>query len=415
MSSNEKSIHVVYILTKLELGGAQKICLSLFRGARDLNAQSSLISGSDGVLLEEVKNKDSVYLLDSFQREVGFKNIINEFKTFLKIIRLLRDLKRKNKNILVHTHSTKAGILGRFAALFAGIKTRVHTVHGFGFNDYQSKPRWLAIYLVELVTSFITTHFVCVSNKDRETGSRLFPFFRKKSSLIRAAVDYEAFYSMSPKSKSFKLGTLVDENPTKPCAKSGLPARLYKEENKKLKGDFVFGSVSCFKPQKNLIDLLEAFKIVFDKVSNKKNIHLQIIGDGALRPQIEEWILKNGLVDNIQLLGWQKNVASIMKNWDCYVMSSLWEGLPCAIIEARLLRLPVVAYSVGGISEVVREGENGFLVKPEDIKTLASRMKKIATDSDLQDRLSSFSEDLTSFSNSYMVREHLDLYKQLIT
>lgn len=388
MSSNEKSIHVVYILTKLELGGAQKICLSLFSGARDLNAQSFLISGSDGVLLEEVKNKDSVYLLDSFKREVGFKNIINEFKTFFKIMKLLIDLKRKHKNIVVHTHSTKAGILGRFAALFAGIKTRVHTVHGFGFNDYQSKPRWLAIYLIELVTSFITTHFVCVSNKDRETGSRLFPLFGKKSSLIRAAVDYEAF---------------------------SLPARLYKEEDKKLKDSFIFGSVSCFKPQKNLIDLLEAFKIVCNKVSNKKNIHLQVIGDGALRPQIEEWILKNGLVDNIQLLGWQKNVASIMKNWDCYVMSSLWEGLPCAIVEARLLKLPVVSYSVGGISEVVHDDENGFLIKPRDIETLASRMEKIATDSDLQDRLSNFSEDLTSFRNSHMVKEHLDLYKQLIT
>lgn len=384
--SNDKAVHVVYILTKLELGGAQKICISLFKGTKEKGSESTLITGSEGILVDEIKDYDSVYLIDSFKHEVGFKNIINEFKSFFQIIKLLRKLKKKNKNIIVHTHSTKAGIIGRVAAFFAGIKTRVHTVHGFGFNEYQSIIKWLFIYFSELATSLITTHFVCVSQKDIETGATLFPRFKNKVTLIRAAVEYEKFYIPAVRIKE-KVEFINKEN------------------------EFIFGTISCFKPQKNILDLLEAFKLVFQK--NKK-IKLQIIGDGVLRPILENWISKNNLENEILLLGWQNNVASIMKSWNCYVMSSLWEGLPCSIVEARLMKLPVIAYSVGGISEVVFNEQNGFLINPKDIKALAKRMEQISFDSNLEHQLSSFNDNLGSFNNFYMIEQHINLYKQLI-
>jgi glycosyltransferase involved in cell wall biosynthesis len=377
--------HVIYILTKLELGGAQKICLALMTGLNEQTECCSLISGSEGVLIHEAKKFNSVFLLESFKREVSITSLWHELKTVLSIIKIIKKIKVEQSNVIVHTHSTKAGILGRWAAWAAGVKHRIHTVHGFGFHEHQSKPVWLAHYFFELITSYITTQYICVSEKDRITGTRLFPKFNKKNTIIRAAVDFERFY---------------------------IPAKSVKERTKQ---KIIIGTVSCFKPQKNLFDLLSAFKQVHERLADQKKalVHLEIIGDGAQREQIEKFISDNNLADNITLLGWQGNVETFMRTWDIFAMSSLWEGLPCAIIEARLNKLPVIAYNVGGISEVIFDKKNGFLVTPNDWQVLAERIALTAQDSNLRTSLGHHPDNLIDFSNRVMVKKHEKLYQKL--
>lgn len=360
---------VVYILTKLELGGAQKVCLSLLEGLEKEGKTTYLITGSSGTLVDQVKQKQNIIFIEHLQREI--KSPISEIKGFVAIVGTLRQLKKRHKNIIVHTHSTKAGLFGRWAAFFARIKTRMHTVHGFGFHEHQNKLYWAINYLLELATSFITTHYICVSEKDRFTGKKLFLKFNKKSHLIRAAIDNEKFVA----------------------------ARKLKQNNKE---KFIFGTVACFKPQKNLFDLLTAFKTVNQ---NNPNTYLEIIGDGILRSKIELWIEENSLTNKVKLLGWQDNVAQIMAEWNAFVLSSLWEGLPCAVIEARILGLPVVAYDVGGISEIIKSGQNGWIVRPKDICGLAEVME-IA----IKNNNKNNSENLEQFYKQTMVSKHLDLY-----
>ena len=120
----KKQVHVVYVLTKLELGGAQKICLSLLNGVQNKHVTSSLISGTEGVLVPEAQKHSSVHLIKSLRREVGIKTLFFEFFEFFKMISVMRSIKKKHKNIIVHTHSTKAGLIGRWAAFFARIKKR---------------------------------------------------------------------------------------------------------------------------------------------------------------------------------------------------------------------------------------------------------------------------------------------------
>ena len=382
---SEKKINVLYILTKLELGGAQKVCLSLLDGIRKSGNNASLISGSDGTLVEEVKNKDSIFLIDSFKREISVKNIYYEFKSFFQIIKKIKQLKKNNKDLIVHTHSTKAGILGRWAAFFSGVKKRIHTVHGFGFHDHQSRIVWFVIYFLELVTSFITTKYICVSSRDVKIGTKFFPKFKKKNVIIRAAVEWDKFYIPARKT------TMTDHD------------------------KFVIGTVSCFKPQKNLFDLLKAFKLVYESLdkNKKEKVLLQIIGDGNQRIEIENWIKDNHLENKIELLGWQNDVSSFIKSWNLFVMSSLWEGLPCAVVEARLSKLPVVAYDVGGIYEVLKNQKNGFLVEPGNWKLLAKKIISIVQDHNLYECLSLHSDDLLDFKNTVMVQRHLEFYENL--
>jgi len=390
MKKNKK-VHVLYILTKLELGGAQKVCLSLMEGIKESGNFGALISGNEGVLIPQVKKFDSVYLLRNFKREVGIKTVFNEFKTLFQIILYLKKLKKNYPDLIVHTHSTKAGIIGRWAAFFARIKTRVHTVHGFGFHDHQNKIAWMICYLLELFTSFVTTHYICVSVYDQNTGKKLLPKFGKKSSIIRAAVEWDKFYIPATRLKDdFKC------------------KEVFKVPEKK----FIIGTVSCLKPQKNIFDLLKAFKQVCDK-TKKQNLLLQVIGDGILRDKIEKWILQNGMKDKIDLLGWQDEVSMWMRNWNVFVMSSLWEGLPCAVVEARLSKLPVVSYKIAGIPEVIYDSKNGFLVDAGDWETLAGKIQKLVLDEVLLKKMKNYSDDLNDFKDRVMVEKHLNLYRQL--
>jgi glycosyltransferase involved in cell wall biosynthesis len=381
---NDK-IYVLYIITKLELGGAQKVCLSLLNGLLKEGHESLLISGPEGILVNQAIQTGKMYLIKSFNREVGLKLIWAEIKTFFSLIKIIRRFKKEYKNLIVHTHSTKACILGRWAAIFAGVKVRIHTVHGYGFHEFMPSYKWVTIFLSEYITSFITTHFICVSTKDRETGISLFPGFAKKSSVIRASVDDRFF---SP---------------------------YVKEPSKLRKKYLVIGTVSCFKQQKNIFDLLKAFKFVLDSYGGKDNypIMLEIIGDGILRQSIEQWIISNNLEKHITLWGWQDNILPFLKTWDVFVISSLWEGLPCAVVEARLCKLPIIAYDVGGIYEIVKNSKNGFLISPEDWEAFANKLLLVISNSSLRTRMGNFHDNLNDFNNQVMVQQHVALYKKL--
>ena len=380
---SQKSIHVVYIITKLELGGAQKVCLNLYeRIQKSPHFNASLISGTQGPLVEYASKNANTILLDSFKREISGKAFLHEIKTFFALIKTLRSLKKQHPNLIVHTHSTKAGLLGRWAALFAGIKMRVHTVHGYGFHNHQSKIVWFIIYLIELMTSFITTHFVCVSSQDVKMGLKLFPRFTQKHSIIRAAIDWHQFIKPARKHTPF--------SPHDP---------------------FIVGTVACFKPQKNLFDLLRAFETAYH---TEPRLRLEIVGDGSLRYDIEHWILTHNLNNVITLHGWQDEVAPIMKQWHAFVLTSLWEGLPCALIEARVLKLPVICYDTGGIHDVIQHEENGLLYEQKDWHGVAQGMISLAKEQQLYTKLQQYPDDLTDFRTESMIAEHILLYKNLM-
>lgn len=382
---HKHSLHVIYIITKLELGGAQKVCLALFDGIKKANIRSTLISGSEGLLVDQIKGSSQVYLFDLFKREVSGSTIIKEIRCLLSLTKKLKALKKELPHAVVHTHSTKAGIIGRWAAWCAGIKIRIHTVHGFAFHSHQGWLTWLSIYMAEYITSFITSHFICVSSADVKTGIKLFPHFGHRHSIIRASVDQP----LSLLEKSISQSQISTKT-----------------------SFFIFGTIACFKPQKNLLDLLNAFYKVKQIVQNAQ---LEIIGDGIERLAIEQWIIEHKLSDSVILHGWQNNVFKIMEHWQVFVLSSLWEGLPCAIIEARLMKLPVISYDTGGIKDIISHQDNGLLCRQKDWHMLAHLMIEVTKNPLLYSALKTYNDDLHDFNHTQMVHEHIVLYQKFIT
>lgn len=380
---HQNNLHVVYIITKLELGGAQKVCLSLMQGITQAGITSSLISGKEGILASAVNDAPNILLLESLTREVAWQAFLQEIRCFIALVKHLRKLKKQHPNLLVHTHSTKAGIMGRWAAWCAGIRLRLHTIHGFGFHNHQNKCVKFAVYCSEFLTSFITSHFICVSSADIQIGRRYFPRFAKNSSLIRAAVDWQSFTTLSPRSYP-----------------------------KQVPQPFIFGTIACFKPQKNLGDLIRAFAYV---TRHNPHVKLEIIGDGILRPHLEHLIAHYHLTKNVKLHGWQHDVRPFMHQWHAFTLSSLWEGLPCSIVEARLLQLPVICYNTGGISDIIAHGHNGLLIPQGKWQELADAMLRVSRDTTLYQSLCTHPDNLADFNDQEMINQHGTLYKKLAT
>ena len=375
-------MHVVQIITKLEMGGAQKVCLALKQGLDEEGLWTGLISGASGDLCSRASQLPNTILMKEMTREVSWRAMFQECLCFLTLIRTLKTIKKQYPDLIVHTHGTKAGLMGRWAALFAGVKKRVHTIHGFGFHNHQNPLIHFCIYLLELITSPITTHYVCVSTIDVKRGIAIFPRFSKKHTVIRAAVDYNNFI------KSRKTFEITD-NQTTP---------------------FIFGTSGVFRKKKNHIELFQAFEQVHKKHPYAK---LELLGDGILRPIYEQWIKEHNLEGAIILHGWQQDVAPIMRNWHAFAFSSLWEGMPCAIVEARLLSLPVLTYETDGVRDVVIPGKNGYIYKQHDWCGLAEGMRELIEQKTVYKKLKDFNDDLQDFTFSHMIKSHIDLYKSI--
>jgi glycosyltransferase involved in cell wall biosynthesis len=289
-------------------------------------------------------------------------------------------LKRWSGKVVVNTHSTKAGAIGRVAAWFAGVDLISHTVHGFGFNQYQSYVKRSFLFVVEQFCTLLSDKIICVSQKDRLHGDKFLWTFKAKSLVIRAGVPLQRFY----------------------------PAKLPKKK------ELIIGTISCLKPQKNIQDLISSFALLTRmKELTIYELRLEILGDGDQKSFILDLLQALGIRKKVKFLGWQSDVCSYIQKWDIFALSSLWEGLPCSVLEARLCQLPVVAYDVGGISEVIEHGKNGFLVEPGNKKQLTEYLAKLVKDVQLRKAMASFEDDLQLFSENKMLSDYEKLFKDL--
>ena len=339
---------VVHIITKLELGGAQQNTLftvtHLDRGAYN----PVLISGREGILVEEAKRLTgvNVHLLPDLVREIRpFKDM----RAFMQMRRILKQVQKgvNRSTIVVHTHSSKAGILGRWAARLAGIRLIVHSVHGFSFNDYQPSLVRAFYLFLERITARITTVFVTVSESDREEGIAKGIFKGDDVTLIRSGIDIKRFCDLS-------------------CDKISLREKLGVDRESP-----VVAMVACFKPQKAPLDFVRVAKVVLDE---RRDARFFLVGDGRLRPQVETLLDQLKITDKVLLLGWRRDIPEIMHSSDILLLTSLWEGLPRVLPQAMASGIPVVATSVNGSPEAVKDGLNGYLLPPGDVEGMARKI-----------------------------------------
>ncbi len=380
-------IKVVHIITKLELGGAQQNTLYTVSHLDKNKFIPILITGSEGLLVDDAKGVGiESHFLPSLVREV---NPLKDITALFYIRRLLLRIKRSSQlPIIVHTHSSKAGIIGRWAAFFAGIPVVIHTYHGYGFNDYQSFLKRRLFIFLERLTAKITTRFIAVSKNNIEKGINAGIFRSDDVVLIRSGIDIHEL--MDVKIDKAKKKKELGVEPDKPLV----------------------GMIACFKPQKAPLDFVRAAHLVHKKMPDARFI---VAGDGELRSAMEGLINRLGLNNVIKLPGFRRDIPEIMNCLDVLVLTSLWEGLPKVIVQALSAGIPVVATEVDGSSEVVKNGINGFLVKPGDVGGIAEKIVHILQKpKGFKFQISNFKSILDEFDIDLMVKKQEELYEALV-
>jgi len=374
---------VLHAITMLELGGAQRNTLDTVRMLDRSRFEVGLVCADRGELLDEARALDDVALFELPQlvREI---RPIADLRAFTAIRRAIREFDPD----IAHTHSSKAGILGRAAAAAEGVPVIVHSIHGFGFGPHQSLPLRRLLIAAERWAAARTSRFVAVSRRYLDDGVAMGLFARSDAVVIRSGIDLGRFrHPAGGEAVRVELGIPADA-----------PVVL---------------QVACFKPQK----APQRFVTMAARLAARfPEVHFVLVGDGSLRGELESLRARAGLQGRLHLPGWRRDVPAFLDSARVVTLTSRFEGLPRTVVEAMAAGVPVVATAVDGVTEVVRDGVNGFLVAPEDDEGLAARVGELLADEALRARLAAAtSTGLDEFDRDRMVRDQEELYEELMS
>lgn len=386
--NSKKKIKIAHIITRMIVGGAQENTLLSCRafGARPEYGVALVTGpalGPEGNLLETAGRDEpfELMLLPQLRRE------INPLRDLIALVQLWRFL-RRGKFDLVHTHSSKAGILGRWAAWLAGVPVRLHTVHGWGFHDYQQNWRRRLYVILERRTARITTRLIAVSKENVEKGL---------SAGIGKKEQYEVIYS------GIDLAPFQNSSNSQALRQSlGIP-----------EGKIVVGTVGRLSEQKNPLLFV---RIARRLAQSRKDLFFLMVGDGPLRREVEKEIREGGLTASFLLTGIRRDAAALTQLIDLFLLPSRWEGLPRALLGAMAAGKPVAASRTDGITEVVRHNENGFLVSPDDEKGWGAAAQELLQSPDKRARLGEAAQKTVTqrFSDVKMVQDLENLYQRTL-
>jgi glycosyltransferase involved in cell wall biosynthesis len=390
--SDRPRVKILRVIARLNMGGPALHVAYLTEGLTKRGYDTTLVSGSlargeDSMAFVADAHGVEVVRIDELGRE------ISPLRDLLATIRLARLIRRERPQIL-HTHTAKAGTVGRVAALLAGSRRPpiiVHTFHGHVLRGYFGPLRSLFFRLLERRLAVGTTALIAVSPQVRDDLVALGVAPRERFVVIR-------------------LGIELDERVT-PDQNGRGESRRYLG----IPGDrFAVGWIGRMTAVKRTDDVLVAFKRLRD--SGVPAV-LCMVGDGPDRLQLEQRAHELGVARDTVFLGYQEDVAQFYAAFDALVLPSVNEGTPVSVIEALAAELPVVATRVGGVPDVVRDGEDGFLVEAGATGDLADRLAQLARDPALRARMGKQGRErvLPRYAVDRLVADVDELYRSLLS
>ncbi len=341
-------ISLLRLIARLNVGGPAIHTILLTQLLNPERFDSTLVAGQispsegDMTYLAEDCGIEPVFLPE-LGREIHWRK---DIMALWKLFRLLRT----RRPTIVHTHTAKAGMLGRLAAKLAGVPIVLHTFHGHVFHSYFSRSKTRCFLGIERWLAGFTDAVITLSPKQRQEILDYGIGRPEKVHAIGLGLDLKSF---------------VDSR--------ALRGRLRRELQ--LSDDLpLVGIVARLVPVKGLSYFLQAAKLL---VQDRPECIFVIVGDGELRETLERDVEKLGIRNNVRFLGFRRELPEIYADLDCAVLSSLNEGLPVALIEAMSSGKPVVATEVGGVGDLVQHGRTGLLVPPKDSAALAEAILRL--------------------------------------
>lgn len=340
-----KSLSVLHVITRLDLGGSADNTLLTAIGMAHHGHRATIVCGNSDnppSLNEQTARSLGISII-RVSELVRPLNPVADIRAALRI----RGIIRRGSFDIVHTHTSKGGIVGRTAAVLAGVRTIVHTSHGHIFEGYFPALVVSVLTAFERLAALITKAHIALTEKE------------KCDYLERRIGKTATFYTV--------FSGIVLE----PYLEAGSERKRLRREFGLEKRHFVYCTVARFVPVKNHRQILGAAKVLVKKLPGARFLW---IGDGELRGKLEADVERMGLKENIIFAGWRSDIADILSASDAFVMTSRNEGMGRAFVEAQAAGLPVVGTRVGGIPETMIEGTTGRLVALDDCAGLADAL-----------------------------------------
>ncbi len=378
-------MRIAHVITRMIVGGAQENTALSAIGQRRLGHEVTLVtgpeSGAEGELVADVRAAGvEVVVVPDLVRRIAARADAAALAGLHRVLARLRP-------DLVHTHSSKAGILGRIAARMAGVPCVVHTLHSLVFHPYQSAAR-NAVYvaakraMVPLTDAYVS---VCAATMNGALAKG-----------IGRPERHHVVYS-GMRLDAFDRAASID--PAAARARFGIPPEAV-----------VVGKIARLVELKGHDELLDA-AVRFDR-----RVRLLLVGDGPFRGDLTERARRLGILDRVHFAGLLRpeEVPVAIQATDVVVHLSLREGLPRVVPQAGLMKRPVVAYDLDGTPEAVREGETGYLVRPGDLDLLARHVNRLADDPDARRRMGEAARRFIAsrFDDGVMVRALERIYAE---
>ncbi|MEW6041028.1 MAG: glycosyltransferase family 4 protein [Elusimicrobiota bacterium] len=352
---------IVHIITRLDTGGSAENVLASAEFVKPQEYESLILTGPGS----QTKAPDSAGDSTGTQKVIVVPSLVREIsplKDISAFIEIFSHLKRIKPDI-VHTHSSKAGVIGRWAAYFAGVKKIIHTPHGHVFYGYYSgfsgyiKTKFFLF--AEKITAPITTKFIALTEGEKKETLGYGIGKPSDWAVIHSGIDYDRIEIL--RSSGNDAGNVP----------------------------FIIGTVARLEPVKGIRYFVESIPLIIRSLTGSlaHSPTFLIVGDGSQRKELETLTDELKISSIIKFTGMKENISEIISSMDIYVQPSLNEGMGKTLVYAQLLGKPVVATKVQGIPDVVIDGETGILVPAADPHRLAEAILKLIIDEDLRERM----------------------------
>ncbi len=378
---------IFHIVTRLMVGGPSIQTILLTEGLSKDGFRCTLIYGTEdpheGNMrhLAQSKGLQSIVL-----PELGKQ--INPKADLIALVKLYKLMKRERPHV-VHTHLTKAGVLGRLAARMAGVPVIVHTYHGYSLAYYGWLKTRIFLEIDRLMNSLSDKIIAISKSMSKELVDNYGIIKREQAIVIPVGLELDSLAECHTLKGQFRQELGVSHT------------------------TILVGIVSRLVPVKNHKLFLSAVEEVTKQFSD---ILFLIIGDGELRQELEEYVEKAKLEKWVRFLGWRRDLTRIYADLDCAVLTSNSEGTPVALMEALSARCPVVATDVGDVREVVQDQESGYLVESNNSAALANAIISILQNPDKAQRMAEHGRQVVTskFASSRLVSDVRKLYVDLL-
>lgn len=350
-------IRVLHVITRLIRGGADENTVFTVEGVDPERYDSRILAGLgsevDG-FPEEIRRRTEV--LPDLVRDP------HPWHDLVALVRMTRIIRRGRYHI-VHTHTAKAGFLGRIAARLAGAPHVVHTLHGVTFHEHIHPAVRAGYVVLERIAA------------------------RLSDVMITVGEDVKRKYLAEAVGRSEQYVTIPSGMDTRPFREALDPERGRIPARAELglrEDDVVIGMVSRLEPRKGWPYFLEA---VARLAPDFPRLRALIVGEGSQHRELEATAARLGIADRVVFAGYRSDVARAMSAFDIAVLTSLWEGLPRVLVQYSLLEKPIVTFAVEGAGEVVDDGRTGFVVPLRDLDALVDRLRPLVASAPLRAEL----------------------------